>query len=499
MAGEPGLIVPVRSVNEYGAVPSVLVDQASAIQLAIDSVPSGTTLRVPAGDYRVDTTVVVNRAIRLEGPGRLVAAHDSPCISVEADDVYLGGGLSLKGRQRTKWIPGARGISCIGTIESPRRRLHISDVNVTQFGGGGIVLEFVQDFTSTDTVVEGCAYYGMALVSVQRAAIIKPTVVDISTGGLPNAYGITATRWNGPLAVHPRSSDVLISDALIDGVPDWAGIDTHGGRRITALRCIVLRCKRGIDFVGGTNELSVVSFAPLDVAIQDCVVDGTGIKTSHGIGVSGAGTVVGSPIEYATGMISGNHVIRSGDASNHSLGGFWFRTTLGLRAICNRATEPGSHGVVLSSDNQAFIISGLQVTDPWSDTHTIPSVVSTRSTNNSGVISGFYGRRGGKEATSVLAYGFYQSDPSTTTTVAVGPDCAVESGTLLAEGGGGLRTGTSMNASVVRVGRGNGRVGFFSATPIPKPVIRAAASDGATTQALVNDLRTALISLGLLR
>lgn len=49
----------------------------------------------------------------------------------------------------------------------------------------------------------------------------------------------------------------------------------------------------------------------------------------------------------------------------------------------------------------------------------------------------------------------------------------------------------------VQVGGADGTVGFFGATPVGVQTVTAAGSDAATTQALANSIRTALINLGL--
>ena len=41
------------------------------------------------------------------------------------------------------------------------------------------------------------------------------------------------------------------------------------------------------------------------------------------------------------------------------------------------------------------------------------------------------------------------------------------------------------------------KVGFLGATAIVRPTVAAAATDAATTQTLVNNIRTALLNLGL--
>ncbi|MCZ9882324.1 right-handed parallel beta-helix repeat-containing protein [Arthrobacter sp. B2a2-09] len=56
----------------------------------------------------------------------------------------------------------------------------------------------------------------------------------------------------------------------------------------------------------------------------------------------------------------------------------------------------------------------------------------------------------------------------------------------------GSSSGTKLGANATN------KLAFFGAIPIVRPTIGAAASDAATTQALVNDLRTKLIALGLI-
>jgi len=480
--------VSIYLATDLGIAVSATENQAPAINAAIESVPAGSIIKFPAGDYLVGSTVTLNKRITIQGPGRLVANHDTPAVDITADNVTIDGNLALVGRQRTTWISGASGIRINGTLATPIRYTHIGKVSLSTFGGGGIDGKFVQDFTSTDTTIDACAYYGIMLFSANRATIVRPKINDISGSGQVNAYGITATRLNGTLEDQPRSRDVLIEDGTISNVPLWAGIDTHGGERITARRCIVTGCKKGIDFVAADDATNTTAYAPLDVLIESCVVDGTGVATSHGIGVSGADSAPGTVVEYATGTVVNCRVVRAGDPANNSLGGYWFRATRGLRVYNIRAVEPGSHGVVFMQNNLSFIADGVEVTDPWSDTHTIPAAIATRSTYNTGIVSGMYGRRGTKTATTVLAYGFYQSDPATTTTIEFTPNCAVEAGALIAEASSGLRTRMVATASMVTIGRGNGRLAFFGSTPTVKAAVTGSRADGTALANLLTEL-----------
>jgi hypothetical protein len=65
-------------------------------------------------------------------------------------------------------------------------------------------------------------------------------------------------------------------------------------------------------------------------------------------------------------------------------------------------------------------------------------------------------------------------------------------------GGKSVSIGCSDNPNIVLARSGStDQLGFFGATPVSKQTVSAAATDAATTQTLVNSLRTALINLGL--
>lgn len=486
---------PAYSVAGWGASPSGTFDSAQAIQAAINAVEEGAVLRVPAGDHLVGAELVISKPMTLTGPGRLVSVHGGSVVKIVASGVTLRG-LRILGRQRASYVATERGVNVAGASAGlPVRGLVIEGCSISNNGGGGIVAQYCEDFSIRDNYITENAYFGISMISGKNGAVFGNTVNDVSTSGMPNAYGITATKLNGTQADQPRPSDIAIEGNYVANIPAWAGIDTHGGVRIRARKNVVYATKRGIDFVAGedvTNGVQV--YAPEDCEIIDNVVDGGGVATSHGIGMSGASTGPGAVAAYATGVVRGNHVIRAGDSTSSSLGAYWFRATKDLVIEGNRATEPGSHGIAFTYENIGFQVIGFTAVDPWSDSHVIPSVVATRSTNCSGVISGLYGRRGTKVATTVLAYGVYQSDPASTTTIAVGPDCQVDSGTLLAEASSGLRTFTRLQASMLTVGRGNGRVGFYGATPSAKLSVTGSRGGNAALASLL----TALASYGLI-
>lgn len=60
-------------------------------------------------------------------------------------------------------------------------------------------------------------------------------------------------------------------------------------------------------------------------------------------------------------------------------------------------------------------------------------------------------------------------------------------------------TTTANLGSNANVGKNNGKIGFYETTPVAQQTVAAAATDPATTQALANSLRTALINLGIVK
>jgi hypothetical protein len=56
-----------------------------------------------------------------------------------------------------------------------------------------------------------------------------------------------------------------------------------------------------------------------------------------------------------------------------------------------------------------------------------------------------------------------------------------------------------IGAPSVVIAHTDGKVGFYGATPVVAQTVAVAATDAATTQALANSLRAALVALGLVK
>ena len=488
--------VGVRLASDLGVSPSD-ADAGQTITEALNSLPDGATLYLD-GEYTASTSIVITKPVRIIGPAKITAQHDNPIFDVQSDNVSFDGGLRLVGKPHESYIALARGISCLGTLESPRHNIHIGRVTMESFAGGGLVCRFVKNLTTSEGLeISNARYYGIGLGSCDTVKLVKPVIRNITpmSASNPNCYGITATHSDGTPELEPSSSNVTIEEALIEDVPTWVGIDTHGGKKITVLRPTIRRCLWGISLVSGPGEDGSEQRAPLDFLIDSPRIEDC---SSYGIGISGASTGLGVWAELATGVIQNPTLVRCGNPESNNSGAIWLRSTKGVRVLGVRAFEPGSHGVCLQYNNFDFHIEDAVVVDPWSNTHTLPSVIAQRSSWNTGTIESFRGLLGGKQATNVLKFGLH-SGTATETSINLGTACTVDAGILAYEAGSGKRLAFESQASVIKLGRWQSEMGFYGATPVAQPSVSGSATDQATTQALVNEIRANLVSLGLFK
>lgn len=108
----------------------------------------------------------------------------------------------------------------------------------------GIEVANAQDVTLRDCTVSDVRYAGIMVSGSLRVRIEDCRVYRVDAGrqnANMNAYGIAVTGRGTR-----RSSDVMVLRAIVEDVPDWHGLDTHGGLRVQFLDCIVRRCNRAI-------------------------------------------------------------------------------------------------------------------------------------------------------------------------------------------------------------------------------------------------------------
>jgi hypothetical protein len=123
----------------------------------------------------------------------------------------------------------------------------------------GIEVRGTQDVTLVAPRVEDVRYCGIMVADSLRVEIDDPVVRRVDAqrqNANMNAYGIAVTDRGTR-----RSADVTVRRALVEDVPDWHGLDTHGGIRVKFLDSIVRRTNRAIfvtaSTLGGATECEV--------------------------------------------------------------------------------------------------------------------------------------------------------------------------------------------------------------------------------------------------
>lgn len=479
----------------YAAGDGVTDDWANLMTIVANA-PAGDVIHVPGGPgtiYRVTAPLVIPKRLRLAGDGAEIrqATPNTAAIILGASGSRISG-FRVTGTAYAAAGPvTTRGISAVGTLAAPLLDIEIDDCETAGWAFYGIFLRYVDGFRVRGCHVDDSWYAGIMGESVRAGRIDHNDVERVV--GAPNGYGIALSRQNGALAAEIRSSDVEVNDNAVNDVPNWEGIDSHGGQRLKFTDNTVTNCKVGIQVGPSVGAGGGAEFAPLDVTVTDNTVDSGVADGSAGAGImftGASGPGVGQTVEYATGAVSGNNVRGHGEQANSLNGGVYLHTTRGLVVSGNDIIEPSPVGIALYHDNQGFVVSGNTITDPWSETPVTgwAASVIVRSDYNEGLIGPNATVRGTKAATYVCLTPVRVESAAANTRIVQVPGFSQAAGPQV----GGI--GNSEFATP------NIKHSFYGVVPIVRPAANPDTS-GATLVALeteVNQVKATLRALGLL-
>lgn len=218
----------------------------ASLQAAIDAAPAGATIDVTGGPVYAEA-LLVTRPLTLVGARISGAALPAGTIGIEVRETDR---VTLRG--------------C--TVEDARY--------------AGILVA-----DSTHVTIDGC--------SVRRIDARRQNA-DM------NAYGIAITDRG-----RRRSADCTITGCTVEDVPDWHGIDTHGGLRTAIVGCVVRRTNRAVfltaSALGPSTETTVDGCTLLEPTPRRDVLttppyNEVGITVVAGCTAKGAGNrIVGWP------------------------------------------------------------------------------------------------------------------------------------------------------------------------------------------------------------
>lgn len=386
-----GLAAALTGYSLRGTVQS---DQnADSLQSAVDACAPGDVLEISRA-WKIDAPVVLGNPLIITSAndGRVLTLGDHHAFDVTSDNVWIkrlrivGKGAHVAGVQAA--------IHAKGSFEHPLRRLRVENCFISGFSKYGIEGWHLHSFVVKNNHIESTAYCAVMILSGRNGLIERNSIHNVTQAkGFKNSYGIALTHDSASNAmVNPSSESVSVRHNRIDGVPQWEGIDTHGGRDILVEGNQVINCRVGIALVPGAvadgPARAPRDFHVLFNTVRSTVTDGTRL---HGIQVAGVlqeGSDLSQVIEYATGRIEGNTIIGHGSATIANSGGVFLRTTEGVQVWRNRIVEPNPAAILCYHTNQGLSVRENTGVDVWSNTHPFTSMIRLAADNQSVTIGG---------------------------------------------------------------------------------------------------------------
>lgn len=462
---------------------SYITDQQfPSLLAAITALPVGGILEVRNNHTSV-LPYTINKActIRFAGGSITNSTSTANVFTVTADNVtfvspkIVGAGVNTVGT--------ARAIRAVGTVATPLNNFTVLEPDITQFNYIAIETRLVNNVTVMGGNIYQCGYSAVSILSCVKGRVAGMTITDITMpAGYVNSYGIAFTHWD---STEPPSRDCVAESNRITNVP-WEGLDTHGGINIVFRDNIIRNCGVGVAIVTGPGTPTAI--APKNAqAIGNDISDAT-----YSGGIVFVGSSTGAPSgpvdDYATGIILGNTISRSGNDSSNK-GGIILYNTRGVVVADNVINEPAVSGVLLYFNNSKAIVTGNTFTDVWSATILTQAILIGQYANTA-IISGNNLIRGLKVATRVNDHGLRSTAGATAGSVLYGMNDMSGAVAPLTD-----TPGVTQSSSLARsqsLGVSGGTVGFFGATPATKIAApgTAAGSDAVVINAIVTGLRT---------
>lgn len=468
----------------------------ATLQSAIDATPAGGTLEI-RGQWTIAAAVNITKAMRLtcaRGGSITTTGGSTHALNITASNVTVDA-VTLTG-SGSGTAGTASAVFAVGTEAAPIRGLVVRDCVIREFSKYGIEATSVRDFTITRNLIENIAYGAVMLSAAIRGHVLSNTIKNIvQPTGFVNSYGIAMTRNSSTtLALSPRSSDIICSNNVIDGVAKWEAVDTHGGENLTITGNKIRNSYIGIALVPCVNESGNDTYAPKNIIVTNNDIDSgkTDGTARSGIQLIGCITDVDNVVEYATAIITDNIVYNGGTENTSAQAAVFLQATRASVVARNRIVNASPNGVNLSNNNVNVLVVDNLFVDVWTTSIATTSCVYIPGAHQSGTVKGNRAVRADKVATLVHNRGLWISSSLTTDIEIQYSDNHFKACSLPI-----IDSPATQNFTESRMEAR--KISFYPGiTPVARQAAAAAATDAATTQALANDLRTKLIALGLI-
>ncbi|WP_395007278.1 hypothetical protein [Undibacterium sp.] len=370
-------------------------DATSMLQRAFDS-GNKVIYFDPRVTYTISGKVDVPKKVHIKGNfSQVLTAGNHAAFN------FAGGGsckeLKVKRTTGAAYVAGSSAFICSGVRNVGAAPTYVTSPNfvdneIEGFGEYGIYLAYCKGGSTYRNQINGVGYAGIGGVSCEDHEAYGNIIYDIvqgSPGG--DAYGIFFDRLNGSSELEdPRSFRVKITSNTIKNIRVAAGtnghaIDTHGGVGISISHNIITNCQGGI-YLTASSISGQQALAPIRCSVTDNIIDSSGGYSSYAILVYGArnGGVIAQFAEDCT--VSGNTVNGHGQRNTATVAAMSMSVTKALRVSGGTFRKSGGSCIRLDESNIGFLIRGLTMIDPISDTYSAASCILVGASDNRGVI-----------------------------------------------------------------------------------------------------------------
>lgn len=255
-------------------------DDTAAVQAQIDAATAGSMLFLPSHiTTQLSDYVNINKPLTIIG-GNVNTGTNNRGFNITSGGVELHS-MKITGEGSSgTYTAGNNLINAVGTSSSPLVRCRFLNNTLLATAGEGMRLTWLEDSEVLGNTVDGFRYAGMLCASMKKSRILYNVVSNAyaHAQGVVNTYGITLTDLSN--TVSERSQYCVVANNQVHNVPEWAGLDSHGGADLIWSNNIVTNCGQGIALVLG-NESRLA--APQNNSVVGNIIDGNNISGSDGI------------------------------------------------------------------------------------------------------------------------------------------------------------------------------------------------------------------------
>lgn len=353
---------------------------------------AGKVLTILPGTYGLSSTLTVPAGTTIEAYGATLTWNAQMTGLSLGSGVRVFGGTYV-GPGGATYVSTGCGIRCSGTpsgnpstsptfVDGPL----IRDVTIRNWGAYGVLLEYCRKARVLHNLVEVVGYAGIGGASVEDAWIERNRIDWVDGAGAPDTYGIFCDRGEGTLIEYPQSKRIRIAGNIVRNVPDWEGIDTHGGEDFEIVHNHVEGCRFGIVVIGAERDNNVRQFGAKRVRIAHNTVIGS---TAGAAITLGGANVLNTVNDYAEDCQIVHNIITGGGRDGDSdEGAIRVYATKRLLVEGNQLNKPRRIGIHVVFENLDVTVQNNVIVDCCDDVFASPAHIRVTSNKSTGTIVG---------------------------------------------------------------------------------------------------------------